>query len=177
MECFVLLGKLCSLVYISGIPANFSRYLDQVDHKARSLLAALQKCDDTYKRRRSQTLKAHLSLHLKEDIQRFGTPVHQETERGEQYNKVIREALFLQIASFQVEMSRAALGRLQCWNLSSMEVSGALVISKLLAISPYFNPKTFEWQVPKYRHTADIPRIKASSLGQQSLLKTTANKW
>lgn len=34
-------------------------------------------------------------LHLREDIDRFVTVVHQETAGGEQFNKYIREALFL----------------------------------------------------------------------------------
>ncbi|KAI8356691.1 hypothetical protein BD560DRAFT_437924 [Blakeslea trispora] len=37
--------------------------------------------------------KLHLLHHLKEDIIRFGLPVHYETEHGEQFNKFIREEI------------------------------------------------------------------------------------
>lgn len=61
---------------------------------ARALLEALAKYDASSGRQRAQTPKAHLLVHLREDIERFATPVHQETERGEQFNKFIHEALF-----------------------------------------------------------------------------------
>ncbi|KAI8328553.1 hypothetical protein BC941DRAFT_319796, partial [Chlamydoabsidia padenii] len=35
--------------------------------------------------------KVHILQHLPEDIKRFGCPLHFETERGEMFNKFIRE--------------------------------------------------------------------------------------
>ncbi|KAI8328652.1 hypothetical protein BC941DRAFT_315353, partial [Chlamydoabsidia padenii] len=37
--------------------------------------------------------KTHLLQHLTDDIIRFGCALHYETEKGEQYNKFVREAI------------------------------------------------------------------------------------
>ncbi|KAI8635890.1 hypothetical protein BD408DRAFT_314569, partial [Parasitella parasitica] len=38
--------------------------------------------------------KMHILYHLTEDITRFGSAIFYETEKGEQFNKFIRETLF-----------------------------------------------------------------------------------
>ncbi|KAG2213764.1 hypothetical protein INT45_006174 [Circinella minor] len=42
----------------------------------------------------SKTPKLHYLHHLKEDLKRFATAIHTESEKGEQFNKFIREHIF-----------------------------------------------------------------------------------
>ncbi|KAG2216942.1 hypothetical protein INT45_012800 [Circinella minor] len=42
----------------------------------------------------SKTLKLHYLHHLKEDLKRFATAIHTESEKGEQFNKFIHEHIF-----------------------------------------------------------------------------------
>ncbi|KAL0081230.1 hypothetical protein J3Q64DRAFT_1194702 [Phycomyces blakesleeanus] len=108
--CFVELGRLCSLVFVREVTSGFDDYLVEVDLSVRRLLGQLHNYD-TFKRaevkennktakiKKKYTAfctkrKIHNLTHLKYDIRRFGTALQFETEKGEQFNKHIREHLF-----------------------------------------------------------------------------------
>ncbi|KAI7865579.1 hypothetical protein BDF14DRAFT_1883356 [Spinellus fusiger] len=98
LDCFVKLGSLVSLLYMQNIEAYLDIYVDKVRSATKELVAAIIQYDTlpalsapAKKKTISSTLKMHLLHHLHEDILHFGSPVRYETERGEQFNKFIRE--------------------------------------------------------------------------------------
>lgn len=99
--CFDNLGKLVSLVYISKIYHHRDMYITYVKNAINNLRYSVMK-HDQFLRRRNPELKRsiynlskmHILYHLPDDIFRFGSPIFYETEKGEQFNKFIRECLF-----------------------------------------------------------------------------------
>lgn len=101
-NCFDDLGRLVSLVYISKIKSKSNMYLTEVATAYRHLRSSVLSHDEFRKakfpRRQTRGIykssKMHILHHLVDDIQRFGSAVFYETEKGEQFNKFIRECLF-----------------------------------------------------------------------------------
>lgn len=101
-RCFNNLGKLVSLSYISRIKFNLSLYLKSIaavyDNLCRSVLIHDAYMRAKFPNRKGGSIynssKMHILYHLVEDISRFGSPIFYETEKGEQFNKFIRECLF-----------------------------------------------------------------------------------
>ncbi|KAL0084760.1 hypothetical protein F4703DRAFT_1794121 [Phycomyces blakesleeanus] len=95
---FVRLGRLCSLVFVRSIDSQYETYISEVDSAVRSLIEALHKYDTNCKHKKHAFYmskpKVHLLTHLPEDLRRFGPALNYETEKGEQFNKHIREHLF-----------------------------------------------------------------------------------
>ncbi|OBZ81342.1 hypothetical protein A0J61_10609 [Choanephora cucurbitarum] len=95
IPCFTKLGKLCSLLFVGQMTEKFNIYVDEVDAAAKELIKSLYEydCTCTLKKHQSYTLKpkVHFLTHLARDIRRFGTALNFETEKGEQFNKHIRE--------------------------------------------------------------------------------------
>ncbi|KAL0078704.1 hypothetical protein F4703DRAFT_1918941 [Phycomyces blakesleeanus] len=96
--CFIQLGQLCSLVFVRAIESGLETYIHEVDTAVKGLIKQLLVYDKNCELNRhnpyTSKLKAHLLTHLPDNIRRFGTPLHFETEKGEQFNKHIREHLF-----------------------------------------------------------------------------------
>ena len=100
--CFENLGKLASLSYISKIKHKSDSYLKYVEFTYNDLRVSVMEHDAYMKRkypsRRGGSVynssKMHIMHHLVDDIYRFGSPIFYETEKGEQFNKFIRECLF-----------------------------------------------------------------------------------
>ncbi|KAL9538375.1 hypothetical protein MBANPS3_010977 [Mucor bainieri] len=98
---FDSLGDLVSLVYVERIETNFAVYKREVRAAAEATLNALSElthtpvnaADDAMKTNLVNRLKTHLLVHLDEDLERSATAIHTETEKGEQYNKEIRDAI------------------------------------------------------------------------------------
>ncbi|KAL0097348.1 hypothetical protein J3Q64DRAFT_1693761 [Phycomyces blakesleeanus] len=100
-QCFIYLGQLCSLIYLRGIESNYEQYIyvfrDTLS-KFTDTLYVLDKhlCQtDAKPPKFSLRPKIHLLHHLLDDVQRFGCPLQYETESAEQFNKFIREHLFM----------------------------------------------------------------------------------
>ncbi|KAL0074309.1 hypothetical protein F4703DRAFT_1968613 [Phycomyces blakesleeanus] len=98
LPCFVELGHLCSLVFVRQIESRFEEYITQVNHAVNSLIAKLHESDmanvaNLKHLPLSTKPKTHNMIHLTEDIRRFGPALNFETEKGEQFNKYIREHL------------------------------------------------------------------------------------
>ncbi|KAI9331639.1 hypothetical protein BD770DRAFT_375807 [Pilaira anomala] len=101
-NCFVDLGKLASLAYISRIKFNSSLYLTQVASNYNDLRLSVLYHDEflkiKYPNRKGGNIynssKMHIMHHLVDDIFRFGSAIFFETEKGEQHNKFVREGLF-----------------------------------------------------------------------------------
>ncbi|OAD71822.1 hypothetical protein PHYBLDRAFT_72696 [Phycomyces blakesleeanus NRRL 1555(-)] len=79
--CFVHLGRLCSLVFVRAV--NLIQKLYFYD----------KNCGIEGHKPYTSKPKVQLLTHLPDDLQRFGTALHYETEKGEQFNKHIREHL------------------------------------------------------------------------------------
>lgn len=103
-NCLGSLGRLISLIYISGITSHSHVYVQAIrceymQFKNCVLLhdGELRKMSTPKKKRATlhNTSKMHILCHITEDIIRFGSPVFfYETEKGKQFNRFIREALF-----------------------------------------------------------------------------------
>ncbi|KAL9536752.1 hypothetical protein MBANPS3_012395 [Mucor bainieri] len=111
IACFVDLGKLTSLVYMEKISSNFDAYCVMVDQASKKVMNSLDELTRTEvavgkgQKKTMKTvyavmngslvnrLKTHILVHLKEDLVRFATAIHTETEKGEQFNKEIHDAL------------------------------------------------------------------------------------
>ncbi|KAG2192019.1 hypothetical protein INT47_008245 [Mucor saturninus] len=98
---FVCLGRFSSLIYVRQVPSNSDTYIDYVKYSCSELVSSLLALDNhvidlhiTNPSNISLKPKVHLLTHLHEDIIRFGCALHYETEKGEQFNKFIREHLF-----------------------------------------------------------------------------------
>ncbi|SAM06253.1 hypothetical protein [Absidia glauca] len=91
---FIKLGVLSSLVFVRSVHGNIREYIECVDMAVQDLTTALDEFDATDNNVSTNfaiRLKAHLLHHLPDNIARFGPPLHYETEKGEQFNKFIRE--------------------------------------------------------------------------------------
>ncbi|OAD74397.1 hypothetical protein PHYBLDRAFT_144850 [Phycomyces blakesleeanus NRRL 1555(-)] len=77
---------------------QYETYISEVDSAVRSLIEALHKYDTNCKHKKhafyTSKPKVHLLTHLPEDLRRFGPALNYKTEKGEQFNKHIREHLF-----------------------------------------------------------------------------------
>ncbi|KAI9007512.1 hypothetical protein CLU79DRAFT_778320 [Phycomyces nitens] len=93
---FCALGPLCSLVFVRQVTYGFEQYIGDVDSAVKHLLTKLHEFDIKNLRPGFliQLPKVHNLLHLPQDIRRFETALNFETEKGEQFNKHIRESLF-----------------------------------------------------------------------------------
>ncbi|KAL0077317.1 C2H2-type zinc finger transcription factor [Phycomyces blakesleeanus] len=98
IPCFVELGRLCSLVFVRQVTSDFDNYIIRVDNAVKRLIRALFDYNKGTKNELHKAYctkpKVHYLTHLKEDIIRFGPALNYETEKGEQFNKHIREHLF-----------------------------------------------------------------------------------
>ncbi|KAG2191191.1 hypothetical protein INT47_005852 [Mucor saturninus] len=99
---FVCLGRFSSLVYVRQVLSNSDTYINYVKYSCSELVSSLLVLDNhaidlhiTNPSKISLKPKVHLLTHLNEDIIRFGCALLYETEKGEQFNKFIREHLFL----------------------------------------------------------------------------------
>ncbi|KAG2204653.1 hypothetical protein INT47_011948 [Mucor saturninus] len=100
--CFENLGKLASLSYISKIKHKSDSYPKYVEFTYNDLRLSVMEHDaymkQKYPNRRGgfvyNSSKMHIMQHLVADIYRFKSPIFYETEKGEQFNKFIRECLF-----------------------------------------------------------------------------------
>ncbi|KAL0087533.1 hypothetical protein J3Q64DRAFT_1847691 [Phycomyces blakesleeanus] len=94
---FVRLGRLCSLVFVRAVRYDYNMYIDEVEKAVTSLIQELHHyvitCEIEGHNPYSSKPKVHLLTHLPDDLRRFGTALHYETEKGEQFNKHIREHL------------------------------------------------------------------------------------
>lgn len=120
---FDYLGDLVSILYMERININLPQYLQEIHRIATNLVNQLNSLTHTAlvtnnRRSRAQTstdvssqephiytaysnmsgslvnrLKTHLLIHLAQDISRFGSIIHTEAERGEQFNKEVHRAL------------------------------------------------------------------------------------
>ncbi|KAL0077456.1 hypothetical protein J3Q64DRAFT_1628563, partial [Phycomyces blakesleeanus] len=94
---FVRLGRICSLVFVRAVRYDYNMYIDEVEKAVTSLIQELHYYDITCEieghNPYSSKPKVHLLTHLPDDLRRFGTALHYETEKGEQFNKHIREHL------------------------------------------------------------------------------------
>ncbi|KAI8136578.1 hypothetical protein BJV82DRAFT_706052 [Fennellomyces sp. T-0311] len=100
-NCFVAHGELVSLVYMGQISDDFGEYCRIVHQKVDELTAAIIELEAvcaTYhiagSRVVSKTSKLHILHHLRDDLVRFAPAIHFESEKGEQFNKFIRERIF-----------------------------------------------------------------------------------
>lgn len=99
-SCFVAHGELVSLLFIGKITAGFWQYTQLLDEKIKELTTALNAVDDTLlanqksNNRISSRPKVHMLHYLREDLERFATALHYKSEKGEQFNKFIREHIF-----------------------------------------------------------------------------------
>ncbi|KAL0081440.1 hypothetical protein F4703DRAFT_1866900 [Phycomyces blakesleeanus] len=98
IPCFVELGRLCSLVLVCQVTSDFDNYIIRVDNAVKYLIRALFDYNKGTKNELHKAYctkpKVHYLTHLKKDIIRFGPVLNYETEKGEQFNKHIREHLF-----------------------------------------------------------------------------------
>lgn len=101
MQCFDYLGQLCSLIYIRGVAMKFEIYKQSFRSALINFTNALYYLDlhlqeiDSSAPVFSLKPKVHMLHHLLEDIERFGLALQYETESPEQFNKFIREHLFM----------------------------------------------------------------------------------
>ncbi|KAI7874436.1 uncharacterized protein EV154DRAFT_569723 [Mucor mucedo] len=101
-RCFTSLAKLCSLIYIRGVESNFDKYILWFENALKDFTYHLYGLDNSICQTTqskpplfSLRPKVHMLYHLLEDIKRFGCPLQYETESSEQFNKFIREHLFM----------------------------------------------------------------------------------
>ncbi|KAI8329406.1 hypothetical protein BC941DRAFT_443067 [Chlamydoabsidia padenii] len=91
---FIKLGILSSLVFVRNVPGNIEDYIARVDLAVKELIIELDDFDIVFSDDHtpfSLKSKVHMLHHLPANIARFGPPLHYETEKGEQFNKFIRE--------------------------------------------------------------------------------------
>ncbi|KAI9356421.1 hypothetical protein BD770DRAFT_390206 [Pilaira anomala] len=95
------LGQLCSLIYLRGVGEKYDMYMQSLRSALLNFTDALFKLDTHLKDHDpsapvfSLKPKLHILHHLVEDIERFGLALQYETESPEQFNKFIREHLFM----------------------------------------------------------------------------------
>ncbi|OAD69439.1 C2H2-type zinc finger transcription factor [Phycomyces blakesleeanus NRRL 1555(-)] len=84
--------------YNLAIESGLETYIHEVDTAVKGLIKQLlvyyKNCELNGYNPYTSKLKAHLLTHLLDNIRRFGTPLHFETEKNKQFNKHIREHLF-----------------------------------------------------------------------------------
>jgi hypothetical protein len=87
------LGLLSSLVFVREIHANAEKYISDVEQAAKTYVLELRQFDISIENKNPYCtlLKAHLLLHIADNIRKFGCALHLETERGKQMNKYIRQ--------------------------------------------------------------------------------------
>ncbi|SAL95007.1 hypothetical protein [Absidia glauca] len=93
---FVKLGILSSLVFVRSVHGNIGNYIAWVDLAVNELTTALDEYDTAHSGPPTTFAlkpKVHILHHLPANIARFGPPLHYETEKGEQFNKFIRERI------------------------------------------------------------------------------------
>lgn len=90
------LGLLSSLVFMREIDSHADTYINDVHQAATEFITDLYQFDLTHNITNpfSYRLKVHLLRHLADDIRRFGCALHFETEKGEQFNKYIRDHIY-----------------------------------------------------------------------------------
>ncbi|KAG2207711.1 hypothetical protein INT47_011831 [Mucor saturninus] len=101
VSSFVCLGRLASLVYVRQVFCKKDFYIELVQGFCADLVSSLLILDNLVISLNIANPpniflkpKIHLLTHLHEDINRFGCALHYETEKGEQFDKFIREHLF-----------------------------------------------------------------------------------
>ncbi|KAI9011873.1 hypothetical protein CLU79DRAFT_890973 [Phycomyces nitens] len=95
-EALIALGRLWSLVFVRQVEGCFNQYVEAIKKTVEDLTVKLFNFDITTDNHTpfSTRPKIHYLHHLHEDIHRFGCALHFETEKGEMFNKFIREQLF-----------------------------------------------------------------------------------
>ncbi|KAG1400221.1 hypothetical protein G6F59_013205 [Rhizopus arrhizus] len=90
------LGKLCSLLFVRQIEAGFEDYVNSIEVSVKELTASLYEFDTVTHNKNAYSTKpkVHYLHHIHQDIRRFGCALQFETEKGEMFNKFIREQLF-----------------------------------------------------------------------------------
>ena len=90
------LSTLCSLIFVRQVESHFNVYVDKVSEATKELIKEVHDFDKTIKNKTPYSCKPkmHLIRHLKDDLLQFGCALHYETEKGEQFNKLLREHLF-----------------------------------------------------------------------------------
>lgn len=90
------LGYLCSLVFARQVNKHFHDYVDEVSKAVEELITEVYHFDIKIANNTPYSCKPkmHLLRHLRDDLIRFGCALHFETEKGEQFNKFLREHLF-----------------------------------------------------------------------------------
>ncbi|KAI9316710.1 hypothetical protein BX666DRAFT_1877986 [Dichotomocladium elegans] len=99
--CFAVRGELASLVYIGHIQNDFEQYNILMHQKVCDLTAAIRRVEENCNtfhiagsRVISNTSKLHMLRYLKDDLARFASAIHFESEKGEQFDKFIRKQIF-----------------------------------------------------------------------------------
>lgn len=92
----VKLGFLCSLVFVRQMNSHFNDYVNEVSKAVDELITEVYHFDIKIANNTPYSCKPkmHLLRHLRDDLVRFGCALHFETEKGEQFNKFLREHLF-----------------------------------------------------------------------------------
>ncbi|CAO3646035.1 unnamed protein product [Mucor hiemalis] len=95
-EPMKILGTLCSLIFVREIACNLDTYINLIKTTVEELTEALHEFDTVTGNLKPfcSRPKVHYLHHLHEDIRRFGCALQFETEKGEMFNKFIREQLF-----------------------------------------------------------------------------------
>lgn len=90
------LGKLCSLVFVRQVVSGFDQYVEDVHKVVKDLTSEVHAFDVETKNPApfSCKPKMHLIHHLRDDLLQFSCSLHFEREKGEQFNKFLREHLF-----------------------------------------------------------------------------------
>ncbi|KAI7891101.1 uncharacterized protein EV154DRAFT_91175 [Mucor mucedo] len=90
------LGELCSLVFVRRVHMGFSKYVNDVHEVIHELTKRIHAFDLAISNPTPYSCKPkmHLLHHLRDDLINFGCALHYETEKGEQFNKFLREHLF-----------------------------------------------------------------------------------
>ncbi|KAI7887869.1 uncharacterized protein EV154DRAFT_595122 [Mucor mucedo] len=100
-QAFASLGQLCSLIYMRNVDCRFEEYKKMFSNATIVFTNDLYCLDDYLVKNKdnapmfSLRPKVHMLHHLLDDIKRFGCPLQYETESSEQFNKFIREHLFM----------------------------------------------------------------------------------
>lgn len=98
-RCFLRHGELVSLLFMGRVESNFEKYKQLLHSKALELSDAINAVGDVLpttsgSSRINSRTKLHMLHHLLDDLNRFGAAIHFETEKGEQFNKFIRERIY-----------------------------------------------------------------------------------
>ncbi|KAG0757874.1 hypothetical protein G6F24_010189 [Rhizopus arrhizus] len=90
------LGKLCSLLFVRQIEAGFEDYVNSIEVSVKELTASFYEFDTVTHNKNAYSTKpkVHYLHHIHQDIRRFGCALQFETQKGEMFNKFIREQLF-----------------------------------------------------------------------------------